>query len=62
MFAVSLETCAYLHQGIFTQQRAGEGGRGAQEARVRHLLYSLPDGQDQGGVDERHDDVGVKFI
>ena len=53
---------AHLHQGILAQQRAGQGGRGPQEPRVRHLLDRLPDGQDQSGVDEGHDDVGVKLV
>lgn len=53
---------AHLHQGVLAQQRAGQGGRGAQEAGVRHFLHGLPDGQHQGGVDERHDDVGVELV
>lgn len=62
LHTVSLETPSYLHQSIFPQQRAGEGGGGTQEAGVRHFLDSLSDGQHQCGVDERHDDVGVKLI
>lgn len=62
MFTSSFETWAYLHQGIFPQQGAGQGGRGAQEAGVCHFFHSLPNGQYQGGVDERHNDVGVKLI
>ena len=53
---------ADLDEGVLPQQRAGEGGRGPQEARICHFLYCLSDGQHQRGVDERHDDVGVKLI
>ena len=57
---VSRRPRAHLHEGVVSELRAGQGGRGAQEAGVGHLLHSLSDGQHQGGVDERHDDVSVE--
>lgn len=52
----------HLNQGIFTQQWAGECGCCSQESRICHFLHSLPDGQNQGSVDERYDDIGIKLI
>ena len=51
-----------LDEGIVSQGRAGEGGCGSQEAGVCDLLDGLTDAEDQGGVDERHDDVGVELV
>lgn len=53
-------TC--LHQSIFPQQRTGQGWGSSQEARVRHFFHSLSDWQHQCGVNEGHNDVGVKLI
>jgi len=52
----------YLHESIISELGAGQGGGGAEEAGVCHFLHGLSNGQDQGGVDEGHDDVRVKLI
>ena len=52
----------HLHEGVISELGAGQSGGGAEEAGVCHLLHGLSDGQDQGGVDEGHDDVRVKLI
>ena len=51
-----------LDESVVAQGRARQGGRRSQEPRVRHLLDSLANRQDQGGVDERHDDVRVELV
>eukprot|EP00906_Rhabdomonas_costata_P002344 RCo003742 len=51
-----------LQHGVVHQSAAVQGGVAAQEAGVRDLLDGLPDGQHQGGVDERHHNVLVKLV
>lgn len=53
---------AHLNQGVFTEQRTGECRRRAQETRICHFFDRLPNGQNQSGVDERHNDVRIKLI
>lgn len=56
------EYLTHLNQSILAQQRAGESGRCSQKPGVCHFLHSLSNGQNQSGVDERHDDVGIKLV
>lgn len=53
---------AHLHKCIFPKQWAGQGGCCAQEARVCHFFHSFSNWKHQGGVNERHNDVGIKLI
>lgn len=52
----------HLHERVVAERVAAERGRGAQEARVRHLLHGLPDGEHECCVYERHYDVGIVFL
>lgn len=52
----------HLHQGVLTEQWAGESWRCSQKSRVCHFLYGLTNGKDQSSIHERNNDVGIKFI
>lgn len=56
------KTNSYLNKSIITQLRAGQGWRCAKETRVCYFLHSLSDGQNEGSVDERHDDISIVFV
>ena len=51
-----------LKQGILANECAAQGGCCAQEAGVRDFLHGLTNGQDQGGICERDNDVRVEGI
>ena len=60
---VLMATCAvYLHQCVFPELVAGESGCGPKEARVRHLLHCLPNGEHQSSIHEGHHNVSIKII
>ena len=51
-----------LDEGIVSERGAGEGRGSAQETGVCDLFYCLADGEDECGVDEGDDDVGIKLV
>ncbi len=52
----------YLNKSVVSKGWTREGWRCSQESRVRDFFDGFADGEDERGIDERHDDVRVKFI
>ena len=52
----------HLNKRVISEGVATECGRGSKETRVRDFLNRFPDGEDEGGVDEGDDDVGVELV
>jgi len=51
-----------LNQRIIAQGGTTERGRGAQETAVRDFLDGFANAQNQGGIHEGHDDIGIKLV
>ena len=62
MFSFWSRGNCHLNKRVISEGVATECGRGSKETRVRDFLYRFPDGEDEGGVDEGHDDVRVELI
>ena len=51
-----------LNDGVFTELLDGEGGSVRTETHVVDFFDGFADGENEGSVDEREDDIGVVFV
>mmetsp|Transcript_83137 Transcript_83137/g.168693 ORF Transcript_83137/g.168693 Transcript_83137/m.168693 type:complete len:526 (-) Transcript_83137:460-2037(-) len=51
----------HLHIGVIRHELDEQGGSRGQETAIQHLFHSVANGEDEGDVNERDDDVAVEL-